>query len=257
MSFPPSTGFEAARDLLDQLRATAACGSSLDPNGVAEVKRLLSDAADDGDVEAQSFFAHWLREGDTGVAPDPALAVQYFRLAADQGCAKSMTCVGNCFEAGVGVAKDPTEAVRWFRKAAKRGEPVAKARLGMAYMCGSGVRRDYAQAALYLLSVDTAQLDFAEPEYHIGMLFKNGWGGQDKDMAKAADFFGRACDKAYAMAYYELGRCYETGAITTGDSAGVDREHAMYFYGEAASSGTISDADRALAEAAIVRMRLQ
>ena len=90
---------------------------------------LLKQRAEQGHAWAQNELGFMYnnnlgvmyRFGD-GVAQDYVEAVRLFRLAAEQGIARSQTNLGNMYYLGQGVAQDDAEAVRLFRLAAKQDE---------------------------------------------------------------------------------------------------------------------------------------
>ena len=53
-------------------------------------------------------------------------AIQWYRLAAEQGHVKAQNNLGACFFNGEGVSKNLQEALNWFEKAAKAGNKKAK-----------------------------------------------------------------------------------------------------------------------------------
>ena len=53
-------------------------------------------------------------------------AVDWFRLAADQGHAAAQGNLGVAYSNGLGVPRNPTEAVRWYRLASDRGYAAAE-----------------------------------------------------------------------------------------------------------------------------------
>jgi TPR repeat protein len=83
-----------------------------------------------------------------GVAADPAVAVQWYRKAAEQGHANAQHNLGNLYEVAQGVSPDYalTAAATWYRRAAEQGYRPAQANLGALYYSGRGVRRDLMQA---------------------------------------------------------------------------------------------------------------
>jgi TPR repeat protein len=60
-------------------------------------------------------------ENGTGVVQNPAEAVRWYRLAADQGDAGAQYNLGVSYHNGGGVVRNSAEAVRWFRLAADQG----------------------------------------------------------------------------------------------------------------------------------------
>ena len=80
---------------------------------------------------------------------DKALAVQWFRKAADQGNAGGQFMLGNMYDNGQGVPKDYALAVQWYRKAADQGDANAQNNLGVMYANGQGVPKDYTLAYMW------------------------------------------------------------------------------------------------------------
>jgi hypothetical protein len=115
----------------------------------AEAVRWYRLAADQGYAHAQYNLGVYYEDG-TGVAQDVAEAVRWYRLAADQGYARAQYNIGVCYENGTGVAQDGAEAVRWYRLGADQGDAHAQYNLGASYHNGAGVPRDSAEAARWI-----------------------------------------------------------------------------------------------------------
>ena len=81
----------------------------------------LKQAADLGYAPAQLHLAELYREGQKGLAANPAEAVRWIRRAADGGDARGMHNYGMYLFDGVGGAPNRPEALRWLEKAAERG----------------------------------------------------------------------------------------------------------------------------------------
>ena len=82
-----------------------------------------------------------------GVPRDDAEAIQWHRMAADQGSTEAQFSLGYIYANGRGVPQDYVEAAKWFRRAADRGDANAQISLGFMYANGQGVSRDFAEAA--------------------------------------------------------------------------------------------------------------
>ncbi|MDZ4315140.1 MAG: hypothetical protein U0989_10285, partial [Azonexus sp.] len=103
----------------------------------AEDCALLAKA-DQGDSEAQTAIGqHFF------LARRYSAAVFWFQLAAAQGDADAMQCLGQCYASGSGVAKDDNLALMWIAKAAAQGHVIAcrqmaelQGRPGMALRSG-------------------------------------------------------------------------------------------------------------------------
>ncbi len=58
-----------------------------------------------------------------GVPQDHAVAVQWYRKAAEQGVAKAEFNLGLMYDNGLGVKQDYAKGAKWYRKAASRYPP--------------------------------------------------------------------------------------------------------------------------------------
>nr|CAG8459468.1 9805_t:CDS:2 [Entrophospora candida] len=113
-----------------------------------------------------------LRHG-WGCKPDPMLAVQYLRQAANSAISDLQATVeanptiarhelvlaiyelGICFRHGWGVAKNKQMAAHYFEMAANFGDPDAQNDLAFCYLHGEGVKKDMKKAAKYYRMADT------------------------------------------------------------------------------------------------------
>ncbi|MDA0229743.1 MAG: hypothetical protein O3B21_06090 [Proteobacteria bacterium] len=105
--------------------------------------------ANEGDSTAQTALG-LLYERGLGVPHDPALALTWYRRAADQGDALAEFHIGSLYERGLGVENDYSEAAAWYQRASDKGNESAQAALAYLYDRGLGVERDFGEAeALY------------------------------------------------------------------------------------------------------------
>ncbi len=94
-------------------------------------------------------------EAGQGVTQDYKEAVKWYRLAAEQGHAKSQFNLGTMYDNGQGVTQDYQKAVKWFRLSAEHGYAKARFDLGLMYENGQGVLQDYKKAVKwYRLAAD-------------------------------------------------------------------------------------------------------
>ncbi len=101
--------------------------------------------AKNGDAEAQFFLGGLYFNGD-GVERDPAEAIKWWLLAAEQDLGYAQFILGVTFFDGTGVPQDYTEAAKWYRRAAEQGIAQAQYNLGAMYERGVGVPLDYVEA---------------------------------------------------------------------------------------------------------------
>jgi hypothetical protein len=93
-----------------------------------------------------------------GVPQDDSEAVRWFRKAADQGDMQAQSYLGFRYFHGQGVPQDYAEAARWYRKAAGQGDVDAQYALGFMYRNGQGVSRNYAEAVRWYGKVAASSL---------------------------------------------------------------------------------------------------
>lgn len=98
----------------------------------SDVAKLLRVRLEDADIAllAAADADNATAQNEVGMAfaeaGQDALAVYWWRRAADLGDADSMQLLGQCYAAGTGVDKDPHLAVSWLGKAAAAGHAVAE-----------------------------------------------------------------------------------------------------------------------------------
>ena len=80
--------------------------------------------ANDGDSAAQTALG-LLYERGLGVPHDPALALVWYRRAADQGDALAEFHIGSLYERGLGLGRDYSEAAVWYERASDKGNESA------------------------------------------------------------------------------------------------------------------------------------
>ena len=92
-----------------------------------------SNRPDIGDAKTK-FNLGWMYEnGKGGVTKDEAEAVEWYRLAAEQGHAQAQLNLGILYDNGLGVKQDYAEAIRWYRQAAAQGNAQAQFKPGGMY----------------------------------------------------------------------------------------------------------------------------
>jgi TPR repeat protein len=64
-----------------------------------------------------------------GKTPSAAVAVSWWRVAADQGVANAQNALGHFYAAGMGVPPDDVAAYMWFSLAAAQGDQDSKQQL--------------------------------------------------------------------------------------------------------------------------------
>lgn len=144
-----------------------------DPAAAVQWYRLAADNTQH--VAAQFNLARCLWSGKGLRRADPKEAVKYFILAAEQGNANAMINLGVAYKEGVGVdAANHDNAVYWYNLAAEQGHPVAQYNLGLSYDRGEGVNRNaYTAVEWYRKSAEQGN---ADAQYLLGCAYKSGIG---------------------------------------------------------------------------------
>jgi TPR repeat protein len=109
-----------------------------------------------------------------GVSQDPAEAMHWFRLAADQGNAVAQTNLGVMYYHGHGVSQNLGEAVHWFRLAADQGNAVAQTNLGVMYQAGQGVSQDLGEAVQWYRLA--AEQGYGTAQFYLALMYEHGFG---------------------------------------------------------------------------------
>lgn len=119
------------------------------PNGapLADQPAEAEDTAPD--PAAANRLGDRYRTG-SGVPQDDAVAVRWYRIAAEAGYAPAQNNLGAMYEHGRGVVRDEAEAAKWYRRAAEQGEMHAQHSLGVMLRDGRGVPRDPKAAFVWI-----------------------------------------------------------------------------------------------------------
>ena len=207
-------------------------------------------AADDGDSEAQLWLAYMHNWGagvsrdtplgdwackakkvedavfqwfldqsyrDEHQARDPALALEWYRKAADDGEGEAQLWLGDSCRPP-GYMDDSAFALEYYHKAAQQGSSLALARLGDVYKEGKHVQRDFWWAVTYyeiLVRDDHAETQRKLGDTYLqrceeylrlkGPEFAKRWG------AEAAEWYRKAAHQGSARAQAELAAMYHNG----------------------------------------------
>jgi len=95
----------------------------------AEAHARLTDAAENGDAEAQYRLAYLYLGFTPGIKGDNYAGARWLEKAAEQGYAPAMRELGAYYENGTGVPQNKEKALFWFNKAVEHGDEKAKTSL--------------------------------------------------------------------------------------------------------------------------------
>jgi hypothetical protein len=107
--------------------------------------------------------------------------------------------VGRCYYNGEGgIEKNPAEAIKWYTLAAQQGHAIAQNILGARYHLGEGVEQDYQKARDYYM-FSREQGNWAASK-NLGSLYRKAL-GVPKDLVKAKAYYEEALvQKDYELA---------------------------------------------------------
>ncbi|AUX48849.1 uncharacterized protein SOCE26_103920 [Sorangium cellulosum] len=117
-----------------------------EPGEVLDGMKSLTEAAEQGDVEAQISLGRIYLKGIPSIPRDAARARDWLMKAAPSRHPSAAYFLGVMSQNGEGTRADPAEAARWFEVAAEGGSPDAMFLLANAYRAGAGVPRNDSRA---------------------------------------------------------------------------------------------------------------
>jgi tetratricopeptide (TPR) repeat protein len=123
-----------------------------------------------------------------------------------------------------------SDAARLFEKSAESGYAPAQLAIGLLYKEGYGFeKKDIVRAFQWFQKA--AEQGLADAQYNIACCYASGYGVKE-DRCQAAQWFEKAAELDHADAQYKIGHCYMTGC-------GVDEndDKAIYWLQKAANNG--------------------
>ena len=114
------------------------------------IERLVAALADGTKSQRSdaAYRLYWIFWDGEGVRADKKRAMEYLRIAAENGLAKAMYELGWHYDTGTFVRKNIAKTIEWYRKAADKGDAWAMVDLGQIYLDGErGVKKNFVQAA--------------------------------------------------------------------------------------------------------------
>ena len=182
----------------------------LNEKGQAKVKAAGADQKPD------------LKNVDVLIAPNPAGALNFYRLAAQNNVPQAIYNVGLFYENGAVVDKDPTKAFALVQKAAQANIPVAQYKLGSYYQNGTGVAQDVVAAAGWYQRAAENNLPAAKLVY--GAMLEGGV-GVPKSALAASTQYEDAASQGLAQAMVSLASLYFRG----GENLPANKERAWVY----------------------------
>ena len=162
------------------------------PDQRADALHLFEQAARAGDTEAAFQLGEMLRIGVIGVAPQPAAAAPWYRIAAGQKHAKAALVLGLLYKNGDGVVRDDAQAAHWLNAASEAGNPHAMFLLSYIYREGRGVDQDRVKARNLL--EESAEHEYPPAIQELAMTVQLGDHLSPKDELRASHLMKEATE---------------------------------------------------------------
>lgn len=211
-------GSQDARYLLAALLAEK------DPEHIADHIREMAAAAENGSVFAMTYWGDAHYEGRYGLPVNKALAVSFWKKAADMGSPQSQYYMAYAHRWGEEVDKDPGLALMYALSATEHRFPRAFRIIGYLYKNGEFVREDKEKARQYFeralelgdrpAIIPLADILYEEEKYEEAMvLYRRGAKLADEGKIKSG------------YVYYVMGHC-----LYWGQGCEKDLEAAIHYY---------------------------
>jgi uncharacterized protein len=204
-----------------------------------------------GDLHAQLLLGMAYQLGCPGSTHDPAEALKWYQLAADQGSSIAANQIAVYYDPaerfGSARGHDPEQALSWYRKAAERGDDVV-AQYNVGEMLHQMKRdaeavdwyRKATENGVSLAAIGLVELydqgkvlpgkskhenwreaveyfqrlaDAGNPgaQYVLGQDYREGWLGVHRDLNRAFELFRQAAQKGWRRAILAVGDSYFKG----------------------------------------------
>ena len=194
---------------------------------------FLRASAEEGNAKAIPFLIDCYKNG-WGTEQDYGQEFYWSRKGAELGDADCMMALANCYDRGEGTEQDHRQSFEWYMKAADAGNSMGMFYAGVSFERGEGVEQDLSKAFEYYKKSAEAGYDLGM--YNLAMCYLTG-NGTEPDRSKAFEWTQKLADTGNAYGMYNLGLMYQNGFGTE-----ENPEMAYYWYRRAADAG---DADGA------------
>lgn len=174
---------------------------------------LRQQAQDANDAEAQFHLANAYYHGQGVAGPDPALALEWYGKAADQGHIGAQVMLGSLYDEGAGVPRDLQKSIAYYNAASEAGDANATERLAWIYFENEELENNYLKAAALFQSIAAHSHD---AQYMLGYLYYEGK-GFPQNYAQARHWFEAARAAGNTRPPADLAYIYERGLETPPD----------------------------------------
>ncbi|MDR0522661.1 MAG: SEL1-like repeat protein [Planctomycetaceae bacterium] len=207
------------------------------PADMQTALRWFLQSAEQGYADAQCRLGIIYMNGEDDVESDPAVAVQWFRLAANQNDTVARNLLAQCLIDGRGMEQDVDEAVKIWQELAKpsqkypQGEAVSQYGLGQLLLNQEYHGCNPKEAVKWLRK--SAQQGCVAAQVRLGICLYEGR-VIARNVSEARTWFHKAAKKGDEDAQYYLGEIYAEG-----DGVPANRKESFRWYEKSADSGYV------------------
>jgi TPR repeat protein len=169
--------------------------------------RWLLQEVQAGSRHAQHNYGYLVLHG-IGVEKSDELALQHFKLAAEQGNAYAQMSLVRFYDDGIIEETEPEEAYKLYKLAADSGNPIAQYQLGERLKKGLGVKANPKHA--YKTFQAGAAQGYGDAIAAVGCCLLDGVGVAKDEVAAVAQL-RLAVEQGSAMGMYWLETCFHRG----------------------------------------------
>lgn len=173
---------------------------------------------------------------------DEKMAVLYYQKAAEGGHGAAANSLGEMYETGRGVEQDIVQAEYWYKKSLETENERAAYNLAWIYRKRYIKDKNPSDAAAMMEYYEKViQSGNVHALTEVGMIYLNGWLGQQQDLKKAEKFLIQAAMQRSGKAQNELVKLYhyksygmineERAFFWARSAAHTGNAEAQYFYG--------------------------
>jgi len=185
-------------------------------------QNLNSDSKSDPKDSAALYDLGKAHYQGRGVSKDDTKALEYFKMAAEQGNAEAANALGSFYLVGLTVPKDDHQAAEWFRKGADNGSALAKMNLARLYVEERGGLSGKDKGLT--LMQEAAAMNLPDAHAYLADYYYFGIDGfLEADRAKAFPHADAAAKGGIATAMNMLGLMKQFGTGTSMDLAEAEK----------------------------------
>lgn len=171
------------------------------------MKRTLRQDASHGDPYACLALGYFYETGKE-MGQNIPMAVEWYRRAADLGCARAHLVLAQMYLDGNHVEKDTDKYLNHLTRSAELGNPQAQLDLGFEYVCGRYMDKDPEVA--FMLFNQSASRGNNLAKFAVGYMLANGI-GTERSVSESETWFSSVAISGDAELFLKVGMGYEFG----------------------------------------------